>query len=214
MSKEPQKKSKEHNYDSSGTFTRYERNIWKTVAAQNDMKDFSSIKKEIKRMCNTLDVVEGETYNNEYGGKLECQPVMTEQTLPKPGQADEHSDKIRKKEQKMIAMKNQTCCICHQARCANTIECSLCRENFHLDCINFSENLARSGETNYFCTNCIYINYIPFLKYVLSSSNIYDNDLQNSMMVQLYDKFCCLDRVSTTPSPTNVDVFSEETADL
>ena len=34
------------------------------------------------------------------------------------------------------------------------------------------------------------------------------------MMVQLYDKFCCLDWVSTTPSPTNVDVFSEETADL
>ena len=192
LSKEPQKKSKEHNYDSSGTFTR----------------------KEIKRMWNTLDVVEGETYNNEYGCKLECQPVMTEQTLPKPGQADEHSDKIRKKEQKMIAMKNQTCCICRQARCANTIECSLCQENFHRDCINFSENLARSGETNYFCTNCIYINYIPFLKYVLSSSNIYDNDLQNSMMVQLYDKFCCLDRVSTTPSPKNVDVFSEETADL
>ena len=128
LSKEPQKKSKEHNYDSSGTFTRYERNMWKTVAAQNDMKDFSSIRKEIKRMWNTLGVVEGETYNNEYGGKLECQPVMTEQTLPKPGQADEHSDKIRKKEQKTIAMKNQTCCICRQARCANTIECSLARK--------------------------------------------------------------------------------------
>jgi hypothetical protein len=54
FSEKSQSKSKVRNCT---TFSRFERSMWKTAAAQNNMMDFTNIKKEIKRMWNMHNLI-------------------------------------------------------------------------------------------------------------------------------------------------------------
>lgn len=99
---------------------------------------------------------------------------------------------------------NQTCCICRQVRYVNPIQC-LCRDHFHLDCIQFNEHLAILGGTNYFCTNCIFINFIPFLKYMLNSTSI-DKLSSSNKIAELYNEYASNNHVSTILKGNDVQV--------
>jgi ubiquitin C-terminal hydrolase len=160
--------------------------------------NFNSTKKKIKSMWNVLDATEGEKVHNENATKVVNQPVVVEQTASRKRQGIGFS--------KIIVKNDGVCCTCRQARFVSTIQCSFCQESFHLECINFSENLARIGETNYFCTNCIYIQYIPFLNYVLNLTNVHDLS-RNDVIATLYDEFSSVNRVLTT---TKDSFFNKE----
>jgi sentrin-specific protease 1 len=194
-------KSKLPNKNSSTAFDRYEQSVWRDVAVQNKM-NFDSIKKKIKSMWNTLDATEGEKVYNENSTKVASQPVVVEQTASRKTQGNGFS--------KLVMKNDRVCCTCRQSRSVSTIQCSFCQEYFHLDCINFSENLARIGETNYFCTNCIYIQYIPFLNYVLNSTNVHDLS-RNDVIATLYDEFSSVNRVLTTAKDS---IFKKERVDV
>ena len=93
---------------------------------------------------------------------------------------------------KIASKTTKRCCICRQAKSTSAVQCLLCQEYFHVDCINFNEHLTRIGGINYFCINCIYVNYIPSLNYVYNLT--IPRDLSRSDTVaELHEQFFCID---------------------
>ena len=146
-------------------FKEYERLVWPDVSSQN--RGYYEVKKEIKKKWT----------KHQKQKKLD-----DERTHFKP---------------MSNSPKNLTTtphCICRQKKNANVVSCVLCNQVFHCDCVDFCSGLARLGETNYFCTNCIYKTFVPFVLYTLRlNSKLATHHLSKEDVSKLNDEFCVSD---------------------
>ncbi len=168
------------------TFSLYEKQLWPEVSGK--IKGFQNIKKEIRKMW---------AKRNNHKKKLDSVPRNNKADI-----SDQHlNERNEESESKNAIYDNQTLiqptlaprCICRQRINTNVIPCTMCRELFHCNCVNFCEGLAKVAEINYFCTNCIFSTFIPFVRHLMNSQPVADITTNKHLNVgtvsELYEEF-------------------------
>ena len=155
------------------SFNEYEQHVWADVSKK--VKGHQDIRKAIKKMWSKRQR-KTKAPSGEEVKVMNSRKKNTSETSKNSGSLSKDM------------MTSIPHCICRQKRYFSAVSCVLCNEIFHCDCIDFCEGLAAHEPTRYFCTNCIYINFIPFTRYVLHCTSTMDH-LSKEKIAELYDGF-------------------------
>ena len=171
----PSKKKRDGKTNKSN-YGNYEERVWKEIAGKK--KGFNNIKKEIKKMWRKLDPQEKVDYKQD----VHCNTTEYDE--------EKQAENLNYNNMDRGQSVQSPHCICRQRRSNVTmVPCTMCHELFHCDCINFCENLAKIKNTSYFCTKCINITFVPFLQYILKSTNKTELITIPTKISELYDEY-------------------------